>query len=151
MELAKRSAWFRSVAASAFATSLSANAFEDLAVMELATAETTSSPGRITGTWTPALGPGNRRRVRRRPAERHRYVRVGQHGDFRRIRHRQLQRPGRRSLDDYGQVRMNDYPQCGMQMEMMVPSSEPAVGVFTTDGTCPGRLWRHLVIGYAAA
>ena len=28
-------------------------------------------------------------------------------------------------------------------------SPEPAVGVFTPAGTCPGRLWRHFVIGYA--
>jgi len=28
-------------------------------------------------------------------------------------------------------------------------SPEPAVGVFTPAGTCPGRLRRHCVIGYA--
>ena len=37
-----------------------------------------------------------------------------------------------------------------MQVEVWVPSPEPAVGVFTTAGTCQGRLRRHLVIGYAA-
>ena len=30
-----------------------------------------------------------------------------------------------------------------------VASPEPAVGVFTPAGTCPGRLRRHFVIGYA--
>jgi hypothetical protein len=34
-------------------------------------------------------------------------------------------------------------------MEVWVSSPEPAVGVFTPAGTCPGRLWRHCVIGYA--
>ena len=29
-----------------------------------------------------------------------------------------------------------------------VASPEPAVGVFTTAGTCQGRLRRHCVIGY---
>ena len=36
-----------------------------------------------------------------------------------------------------------------MQMEAWVASPEPAVGVFTPAGTCPGRLRRHYVIGYA--
>ena len=31
-----------------------------------------------------------------------------------------------------------------------VASPEPAVGVFTTAGTCQGRLRRHFVIGSAA-
>jgi hypothetical protein len=30
-------------------------------------------------------------------------------------------------------------------------SPEPAVAVFTTAGTCQGRLRRHFVIGYAAS
>ena len=33
-----------------------------------------------------------------------------------------------------------------MQEEMWVSSPEPAVGVFTTAGTCQGRLRRHFVI-----
>jgi hypothetical protein len=37
-----------------------------------------------------------------------------------------------------------------MREEVCVASPEPAVGVFTTAGTCQGRLWRHFVIGYAA-
>jgi len=41
-----------------------------------------------------------------------------------------------------------------MREEVWVASPEPAVGVFTTAGTCQGRLWRSLrddfVIGYAA-
>ena len=37
-----------------------------------------------------------------------------------------------------------------MQEEVWVASPEPAVGVFTTAGTCQGRLRRHCVIGYAA-
>ncbi len=36
-----------------------------------------------------------------------------------------------------------------MPVERWVASPEPAVGVFTPAGTCPGRLWRHFVIGYA--
>ncbi len=36
-----------------------------------------------------------------------------------------------------------------MQEEVWVASPETAVGVFTTAGTCPGRLRRHCVIGYA--
>jgi hypothetical protein len=36
-----------------------------------------------------------------------------------------------------------------MLEEVWVASPEPAVGVFTTAGTCPGRLRRHCVIGYA--
>jgi hypothetical protein len=36
-----------------------------------------------------------------------------------------------------------------MPVEMWVASPEPAVGVFTPAGTCPGRLWRHFVIGCA--
>jgi len=31
----------------------------------------------------------------------------------------------------------------------VVASPEPAVGVFTPAGTCPGRLRRHFVIGCA--
>ncbi len=38
----------------------------------------------------------------------------------------------------------------GMRVEVWVPSPEPALGVFTTAGTCQGRLRRHCVIGYAA-
>ena len=37
-----------------------------------------------------------------------------------------------------------------MQEEVRVASPEPAVGVFTTAGTCQGRLRRHCLIGYAA-
>ena len=37
-----------------------------------------------------------------------------------------------------------------MREEVWVASPEPAVGVFTTAGTCQGRLRRHFVIGYAA-
>jgi len=37
-----------------------------------------------------------------------------------------------------------------MQEEVRVASPEPAVGVFTTAGTCQGRLRRHCVIGSAA-
>ena len=37
-----------------------------------------------------------------------------------------------------------------MREEIWVASPEPATGVFTTAGTCQGRLWRHCVIGYAA-
>ena len=37
-----------------------------------------------------------------------------------------------------------------MQEEVRVASPEPAVGVFTTAGTCQGRLRRHCVIGCAA-
>ena len=37
-----------------------------------------------------------------------------------------------------------------MREEVGVTSPEPAVGVFTTAGTCQGRLRRHCVIGYAA-
>ena len=37
-----------------------------------------------------------------------------------------------------------------MRVEVWVASPEPAVGVFTTAGTCQGRLRRHCVIGYAA-
>jgi len=37
----------------------------------------------------------------------------------------------------------------GMRVEMRVASLAPAVGVFTPAGTCPGRLRRHCVIGYA--
>jgi hypothetical protein len=37
-----------------------------------------------------------------------------------------------------------------MREEVRVPSPEPAVGVFTSAGTCQGRLRRHFVIGYAA-
>ena len=33
-----------------------------------------------------------------------------------------------------------------MQVEVWVSSPEPAVGVFTTAGTCQGRLRRHFVI-----
>jgi hypothetical protein len=33
-----------------------------------------------------------------------------------------------------------------MRVEVWVASSEPAVGVFTTAGTCQGRLRRHFVI-----
>jgi hypothetical protein len=36
-----------------------------------------------------------------------------------------------------------------MQEEVWVASPEPAVGVFTTAGTCQGRLRRHFVIGCA--
>jgi len=36
-----------------------------------------------------------------------------------------------------------------MRVERWVASSEPAVGVFTPAGTCPGRLRRHCVIGCA--
>ena len=36
-----------------------------------------------------------------------------------------------------------------MRVEMWVASPEPAVGVFTPAGTCPGRLRRHCVIGCA--
>ena len=36
-----------------------------------------------------------------------------------------------------------------MRVEVWVSSPEPAVGVFTPAGTCPGRLRRHFVIGYA--
>jgi hypothetical protein len=36
-----------------------------------------------------------------------------------------------------------------MRVEVGVASPEPAVGVFTTAGTCPGRLRRHCVIGFA--
>ena len=36
-----------------------------------------------------------------------------------------------------------------MRTEVPVSSPEPAVGVFTPAGTCPGRLRRHFVIGYA--
>ena len=38
----------------------------------------------------------------------------------------------------------------GMRAEGRVSSPEPAVGVFTTAGTCQGRLRRHFVIGCAA-
>src|SRR6516165_3809729 len=38
----------------------------------------------------------------------------------------------------------------GMRAEGWVSSPEPAVGVFTTAGTCQGRLRRHFVIGCAA-
>ena len=38
----------------------------------------------------------------------------------------------------------------GMRVEVWVSSPEPAVGVFTTAGTCQGRLRRHFVIGCAA-
>jgi hypothetical protein len=37
----------------------------------------------------------------------------------------------------------------GMPVEIWVASPEPAVRVFTPAGTCPGRLWRHCVIGCA--
>ena len=38
-----------------------------------------------------------------------------------------------------------------MRVEVRVSSPEPAIGVFTTAGTCQGRLQRrHYVIGYAA-
>ena len=37
----------------------------------------------------------------------------------------------------------------GMRVEVRVSSPEPAVGVFTTAGTCQGRLRRHFVIGCA--
>jgi len=37
-----------------------------------------------------------------------------------------------------------------MRVEVWVSSPEPAVGVFTTAGTCQGRLRRHCVIGFAA-
>jgi len=37
-----------------------------------------------------------------------------------------------------------------MLVEVWVASPEPAVGVFTTAGTCQGRFWRHFVIGCAA-
>ena len=37
-----------------------------------------------------------------------------------------------------------------MREEVRVASPEPAVGVFTTAGTCQERLRRHFVIGYAA-
>jgi len=37
----------------------------------------------------------------------------------------------------------------GMRVEIGVASPEPAVGVFTPAGTCPGRLRRHCVIGCA--
>ena len=33
-----------------------------------------------------------------------------------------------------------------MRVEVWVSSPEPAVGVFTTAGTCQGRLRRHFVI-----
>ena len=36
-----------------------------------------------------------------------------------------------------------------MRVEVWVASPEPAVGVFTPAGTCPGRLRRHCVIGCA--
>ena len=36
-----------------------------------------------------------------------------------------------------------------MREEMWLASPEPAVGVFTPAGTCPGRLRHHCVIGYA--
>ena len=36
-----------------------------------------------------------------------------------------------------------------MQEEMWLASPEPAVGVFTPAGTCPGRIRQHCVIGYA--
>jgi hypothetical protein len=36
-----------------------------------------------------------------------------------------------------------------MRVEGWVASPEPAVGVFTTAGTCQGRLRRHFVIGFA--
>ena len=36
-----------------------------------------------------------------------------------------------------------------MQVEAWVSSPEPAVGVFTPGGSCPGRLRSHYVIGYA--
>ncbi len=36
-----------------------------------------------------------------------------------------------------------------MREEVWVASIEPAAGVFTTAGTCLGRLRRHCVIGYA--
>ncbi len=36
-----------------------------------------------------------------------------------------------------------------MRAEMRVASPEPALGVFTPAGTCPGRLRRHCVIGCA--
>jgi hypothetical protein len=32
---------------------------------------------------------------------------------------------------------------------MWLASPEPAVGVFTPAGTCPGRIRQHCVIGYA--
>ena len=37
-----------------------------------------------------------------------------------------------------------------MRVEVWVSSPKPAVGVFTTAGTCQGRLRRHFVISYAA-
>jgi hypothetical protein len=37
-----------------------------------------------------------------------------------------------------------------MREEVWVASPEPAVGVFTTAGTCQGRLRRHLVINAAS-
>jgi hypothetical protein len=37
-----------------------------------------------------------------------------------------------------------------MRVEVWVSSPEPAVGLFTTAGTCQGRLRRHFVIGSAA-
>ena len=37
-----------------------------------------------------------------------------------------------------------------MRVEVRVSSPEPAIGVFTTAGTCQERLRRHYVIGYAA-
>ena len=46
-------------------------------------------------------------------------------------------------------VRDQQEPECRLvtlQVEMWVASPEPAVGVFTTAGTCQGRLWRHFVI-----
>jgi hypothetical protein len=36
-----------------------------------------------------------------------------------------------------------------MRVEVWVSSPEPAAGVSTPAGTCPGRLRRHYVIGFA--
>jgi hypothetical protein len=41
------------------------------------------------------------------------------------------------------------FPAVVMQVEVWAASPEPAVGVSTPAGTCPGRLRRHCVIGYA--
>jgi hypothetical protein len=40
-------------------------------------------------------------------------------------------------------------PTVAMQVKIWVTSSQPAKGVFTSAGTCPGRYQRHCVIGYA--
>ena len=36
-----------------------------------------------------------------------------------------------------------------IRVEVWVSSPEPAVGVFTPAGTCPGRFQRYFVIGYS--